>query len=71
MRYSKNILRALRDAYCLYNNDATEVKRFLISVLRSVSPRNLNAQAIAKYPTLAQGSALSLYIEDLIVKRTA
>lgn len=65
--YSRQILRALKDAYCLYTNDKTEVKRFLISILRSISPRNLNAEAVAKYPMLAPGSALSLYIEDLIV----
>lgn len=66
--YSTYIMRALKDIYKLYANDRQKTKEFLIETFRSLTPLNIKAEAVVKYPMLEMKIAVSLYIEDLVVE---
>lgn len=65
--YSTYVMRALRDMYKLYANNREDTKRYFIHELRSITPLSLKANAVVKYPMLDMKTAVSLYLEDLIV----
>ncbi len=65
--YATYIMRALKDMYKLYSMDREEVKEFLINEFRSITPGTLKANAVVKYPMLEVRTAVSLYMEDMIV----
>jgi hypothetical protein len=66
--YATYIMRGLKDMYKLYSNDRKETKEYLSKELRMVSPMELKANADVKYPTLEMKTAVSLYLEDMIVR---
>ena len=65
--YATYIMRALRDIYKLYVNDRYETKEFLISELRNITPQILKASAVVKYPMIEMKTAVTLYVEDMVV----
>lgn len=66
--YSTYIVRAFKDAYLLYANDREIVKEALIKKLRGITPEILKSKSNTKYPILDYKSAVSLFVEDVIVK---
>lgn len=66
--YVSYVTRALRDVYKLYAQDRSETKKFLSEEFRKITPENLKANACAKYPILDFRTAVSLYVEDMIVE---
>lgn len=66
--YATYIMRGLRDVYRLYADNRKETKDCLIKELRKIAPINLKADAVVKYPVLDVKTAVSLYLEDLIVE---
>lgn len=65
--YSRYIMRSLKDIYKLYAKNRTEIKEFLSNKFRSIEPLSLKAEAMIKYPVLDYRTAVSLYVEDIIV----
>ena len=66
--YATYMFRALKDIYKLYAENRNETKKFLCSELRKITPLTLKANAVVKYPTLDIKTAVSLYLEDMIVE---
>lgn len=66
--YVSYVTRSLRDMYKLYAQDRSETKNFLSNEFRKIAPENLKANACAKYPILDFRTAVSLYVEDMIVE---
>jgi hypothetical protein len=66
--YATYMFRALRDIYKLYADNRKETKALLIKELRKITPITLKANAVVKYPVLDIKTAVSLYLEDLIVE---
>ena len=66
--YSTYVMRALRDMYKLYANDRENTKQYFICELRSITPLSLKANAVVKYPMLDMKTAVSLYLEDMLVE---
>ena len=66
--YVSYVTRALRDMYKLYAQDRNETKEFLSNNFRQITPENLKANALTKYPVLDFRTAVSLYVEDIIVE---
>lgn len=66
--YVSYVTRALRDMYKLYAHDRSETKEFLSNNFRQITPENLKANASTKYPVLDFRTAVSLYVEDMIVE---
>lgn len=66
--YASYMIRALRDIYKIYENNRTETMNFLIKILRKTTPTTLKANAVVRYPILDFRTAVSLYLEDEIVK---
>ena len=62
------MIRSLRDVYKLYSKDRTKIKKFLVNILRKTTPVLLKSQAVSKYPVLDFRTAVSLYVEDMVVK---
>lgn len=65
--YATYIMRGFRDMYKLYANNREDTKKFLIKELRKITPMTLKANAVVKYPMLEFKTAVSLYLEDMIV----
>ena len=65
--YSTYIMRAFRDIYKLYSNNRKETKKLLTKKLRGIEPATLKARAVSTYPMLEYRTAISLYLEDIIV----
>lgn len=63
--YARAILRMLRDIYSLYG---VETREFMVEKMRGTTQQVLLSLGRAKYPILDSEIALSLYMEDLIVK---
>lgn len=66
--YASYMIRSLRDIYKLYSKDRTKIKKFLVNILRKTTPVLLKSQAVSKYPVLDFRTAVSLYVEDMVVK---
>lgn len=66
--YSTGVMKVLLDMYKLYPEDRAEVQEYLIKELRQITPLILKANGVAKYPFLDYRLAMSLYVEDMIVK---
>lgn len=65
--YASYVTRSLRDIYRLYAQDRTKTKEYLVKELRKLTPENLKANALCKYPILDFRTATSLYVEDMLV----
>ena len=65
--YATYIMRGFRDVYKLYANNREDTKKFLIKELRKITPMTLKANAVVKYPMLDFKTAVSLYLEDMVV----
>ena len=66
--YSVFIFTALCDAWVLYAEDRTRTKLFLEETLRKTTPSMLRKEALGIYKYHDTRMAVSLYIEDLLVK---
>lgn len=66
--YVAYVIRALRDIYNIYANDREATKQMLSEEFRKIMPINLKANALTKYPVLDFRTAVSLYVEDLVVE---
>lgn len=66
--YSTYIFRAFRDAWKYYPSDRVKTKEFLSIYLKGKTPLLIKAEAITKYKYLDMKSAVSFYVEDLLVK---
>lgn len=66
--YSRYVMRALKDIYKLYAHSRYTTKKYLIEQLRKTTPLFLKANAVSKYPLLESATAVSLYIEDMVVE---
>ena len=66
--YATYIMKGLADIYKIYAKDREETKKHLGEVLREITPAILRSNAVTKYPMLDFRSALSLYLEDIIVR---
>ena len=65
--YATYIMKGLADIYKLYANNRQDTKKMLSDFLRTVTPTILKSNAVTKYPMLDFRSALSLYLEDIVV----
>lgn len=66
--YVAYVIRALRDIYNIYANNRAETKQMLSEEFRKIMPINLKANALTKYPVLDFRTAVSLYVEDMVVE---
>lgn len=66
--YAVYIMNGLADIYKLYANNRETTKRLFSEMLRGTTPATLKSNAVAKYPILDFRSALSLYLEDIVVE---
>ena len=66
--YVAYVIRALRDIYNIYANDREATRQMLSNEFRKIMPLNLKANALTKYPVLDFRTAVSLYVEDLVVE---
>lgn len=67
--YVAYVIRALRDIYNIYASDREATKQMLSEEFRKMMPINLKANALTKYPILDFRTAVSLYVEDMVVER--
>ena len=65
--YATYVMRGFRDMYKLYADNRKDTKEFLIKELRKITPMTLKANAVVKYPMLEFKTAVSLYLEDMVV----
>ncbi len=65
--YSTYIMGALRDVYKLYAEDRYLTREYLSEELRKTTPLFLKSSAVVKYPMLTTSTAVSLYLEDMVV----
>lgn len=65
--YATYIMRGLADIYKLYANNREDTGDLLSATLRKITPQILRSKAVSKYPMLDFRSALSLYLEDIVV----
>lgn len=65
--YATYVMRGFRDMYKLYADNREDTKEFLIKELRKITPMTLKANAVVKYPMLEFKTAVSLYLEDMVV----
>ena len=61
-------MKGLADIYKIYAKNREATKKHLGEVLREITPAILRSNAVTKYPMLDFRSALSLYLEDIIVR---
>lgn len=66
--YSTYIFRAFKDAWKYYPSDRAKTKEFLSTYLKGKTPLLIKAEAVTTYKYLDMKSAVSFYVEDLIVK---
>lgn len=66
--YASYVIRAFKDAWKMYPEIRKETKSLLVKTLRGMTPMHLKSFAVAKYPMLEYRSAVSFYVEDLIVE---
>lgn len=66
--YSSYVMRSLRDIYKLYANDRVDTMMLLARQFREITPMILRSNAVTKYPMLDMRTAVSLYVEDLVVE---
>lgn len=66
--YAVYIMKALADIYRLYADSRRETQKELGKMLRNITPAILRSNAVAKYPMLDFRAALSLYLEDYVVR---
>ena len=69
MLFRSYVIRALRDIYNIYASDREATKQMLSEEFRKMMPINLKANALTKYPILDFRTAVSLYVEDMVVER--
>lgn len=67
--YATYIMKGLADIYKLYAEDRYETEDLLSEELRGITPAILRSRAVTKYPMLDFRSALSLYLEDIVVDK--
>lgn len=67
--YATYIMKGLADIYKLYAEDRYETEDLLSDELRGITPAILRSRAVTKYPMLDFRSALSLYLEDIVVNK--
>lgn len=65
--YATYIMKALKDVYTLYAKDRMETKKYIIKKFREITPYALRANSVVKYPMLDMKTAVSLYVEDMVV----
>ena len=66
--YATYMLRALRDMWELYPEFRRDTKVYLWNYLRQLTPSQIKASAVSKYPLLDHRTALSLFVEDELVE---
>lgn len=67
--YATYIMKGLADIYKLYADDRYETEELFSEELRGITPAILRSRAVTKYPMLDFRSALSLYLEDIVVDK--
>ena len=67
--YATYIMNALADIYKLYQLSRDDTKNLFSHELRGTTPTILKSNAVTKYPMLEVKSAMSLYLEDIVVKK--
>jgi len=67
--YASYIMRGLRDIYKLYSRNRKETAKLFINILRETTPIQIRSYGVSKYPMLDIKTAISLYLEDLVVER--
>lgn len=65
--YASYVIRGLSDAWKLYPDFRKETHNIISKKLRGVTPSHLKSFSVTKYPLLDYRTAVSMYIEDLIV----
>ena len=65
--YATYIMKGLADIYKIYSNNREDTKELFSDMLRKTTPTLLKSNAVTKYPILDFRSALSLFLEDMIV----
>lgn len=65
--YATYIMKGLADIYKIYSNNREDTKELFSDMLRKTTPTLLKSNAVTKYPILDFRSALSLFLEDIIV----
>lgn len=66
--YATYIMNGLADIYKLYANNREDTRDLFSAVLRKITPQILRSNAVSRYPVLDFRSALSLYLEDIVVE---
>jgi hypothetical protein len=69
--YASYIMNALKDMWKLYPENRTETADFLGKYLRKFDPAKLKANAVSRYILIDFRTAVSLYMEDLLVDNIA
>lgn len=66
--YATYVMRGLRDMYKLYAENRFDTKMLFAKQLREITPTILRSRAVTKYPMLEMRTAVSLYLEDIVVE---
>ena len=66
--YTTYVIRSFMDMWRLYPEIRKESKKLFCKKLRGMTPIHLKSFAVAKYPMLDYKTAVSFYIEDMIVE---
>lgn len=66
--YASYMIGALKDIWKLYEADRSKTKDYFGRKFRPEIPNVIKSHAVSKYPMLSVPMAVSLYIEDLVVK---
>ena len=65
--YNSAVVRGLRDIYNLYGDNRKEISQYYCKTLRGMTPILLSSNARTMYPILDYRTAVSMYLEDMIV----
>lgn len=66
--YSTYVMRGLKDMYKLYPEVREDTEKVMIKYLRKIEPIFLKSEAVVKYPLLEFKTAVSLFLEDIVVR---
>lgn len=65
--YSKYIFKGLHDIWKLFPEQREETGQFLSDYFRNKEPKKIRAKAMDKYDLLGEMSAVSMFMEDIVV----
>lgn len=67
--YASYLIDSFKDLYKLYPTNRNEIADYLGKELRKATPLLVKSNAVSRYPVLCPSTAVSMYLEDEIVKK--